>query len=357
MTGIHYFKQNLILFSMALTGLGSSVQGLPVYDEDNRQEMHETSDPEILNLARSTVALFRSKDVELRGDWAHLNTQPFKELNFVEEAYIFGMPLPRQYNLSMAASERFYGQPRGAHCSGALVAPDLILTAGHCIESSAACQEIKFAFDFIIYQEGDDPTRVPASSVYSCAGILQNPYIISQLHATPQFYAQTDDNSRTDPDWALVRLDRPVTDRTPLALDRTGKRKAKRGNRIFAIGYPYGLPAKIIENGKVTEKPSKEKFLSNLDTDPGCSGSPIFDAETKLIVGVLTEGGTRTSQNFSEPQLYPGYYQTRVITEREVKTDPDVGWVSAQRVSAILNSLERQLKGSTMIFDQGKPHQ
>ena len=50
--------------------------------------------------------------------------------------------------LNLCKEERFREQPIGAFCSGFLVGPDLIVTAGHCIKNSNDLANTRFVFGY-----------------------------------------------------------------------------------------------------------------------------------------------------------------------------------------------------------------
>lgn len=169
---------------------------------------------------------------------------------------------------SLCPGERFFEQPVGASCTASLVGPDLMLTAGHCI-SEVTCSGKKFVFGFEMGMNGEWPSKVPASDVYSCSAIV----------------ARSNGNTR---DFAVVRLDRPVTGREPLRLNRAAAPVG--GDGVFVIGTPLGLPLKVADGARV-RRVGEDSFLTDLDTYGGNSGSPVFNARTGLVEGILIGGG------------------------------------------------------------------
>lgn len=242
--------------SVILAGLafwaGPAGAGLLIYGEDDRQDLHQVADPAVRALADSTAALFRASGVDLTGSpgTAVLRTTPFAEAN------------------NLCADEPFRDQPKGAHCSGALVGPDLLLTAGHCIRDEAACRATRFVFGFSLGSEDADPRRLPAGNVYGCGAL------VARRVAGPV-------------DYALVRLDRAAAGRAPLRLNRS--RDLARGTGLFVIGHPSGLPTKVA-GGAAVRAVREAEFVANLDTYAGNSGSPVFNAETRLVEGILVRG-------------------------------------------------------------------
>lgn len=223
-----------------------------IYGNDDRIDVYKTDDARLKTLADSTVALYRSGDVAVTGDVAQLPTQSFGE------------------RLGMCKSEPFADQPIGAFCSGSLVAPDVIMTAGHCVPSPEDCAGVKFVFGFTIAKEGQDPTKVAAADVYGCKELI----------------GRQQDNAGAD--WALVRLDRRVAGHQPLKLNVGGK--IDKGAPVLVIGHPVGLPTKIAGGAHVRDSSNPGFFVANLDTYGGNSGSAVFNAETGLVEGILVRG-------------------------------------------------------------------
>lgn len=223
-----------------------------IYGTDTRQDLYQVDSARLRSLADSTVALFSAADVATRGGVAALTTQSYAE----------------QYGL--CKGEPFYEQEVGAFCSGSLVAPDVIMTAGHCVPTAAECGNIKFVFGFAVKTKGVLPHSVPASEVYGCKELLGR--------------AQVNDGA----DWALVRLDRKVAGHVPLKLNLTGRIEPK--TEVLVIGHPAGLPVKIAGGAHVRDSSNPGFFVANLDTYGGNSGSPVFNAETGLVEGILVRG-------------------------------------------------------------------
>ncbi len=223
-----------------------------VYGSDDRRDLYQVQDAKTLALADSTVALFRASDVTLQGAQAALNLQPYGQA----------------YNL--CKEEPFYDQTVGAFCSGSLVGPDLMMTAGHCVTSQEDCRTVKFVFGYDVKRAGDRPGAVPASEVYGCAQLLGR------------------EQQADGADWALVRVDRVVAGHVPLALDR-GPGVAK-GDPVFVIGHPAGLPTKIAGGANVRDASFNGFFRANLDTYGGNSGSAVFSGKTGLVEGILVRG-------------------------------------------------------------------
>jgi hypothetical protein len=223
-----------------------------VYGADDRLDIYEVEDPAVIEAWESTVAVVSSADLVDEGDTYSLP----------------GTPLSREYPL--CPTERFLDQPVPAFCSGFLVAPDLVATAGHCVPSRIECGLTAFVFGFRMLGPGRPVLRFPKSQVYFCRGI-------AGLR-----------EASDDVDWAVVRLDRAVPDHTPLPIRRSGK--VADAQSLIIIGHPLGLPAKVAAGARVRENAEPGFFRSNLDAYVGNSGSAVLDAASLLVEGILVSG-------------------------------------------------------------------
>jgi V8-like Glu-specific endopeptidase len=166
-------------------------------------------------------------------------------------------------------------------CTGFLVAPDLIATAGHCMvnsgqsrnEKETYCETFSWLFDYQDDGNGHVQTvNLPASHLYECRKVIY------AIHEEEPPYR----------DFALVQLKRPVTDRAPLVLS---KQKIQSHDAVRMVGYPLGQPAKLSRDADILlNNVKKQSFITNLDAFEGNSGSPVFNAQNEVI-GILI-GGT-----------------------------------------------------------------
>ncbi|MEZ4461815.1 MAG: serine protease [bacterium] len=173
----------------------------------------------------------------------------------------------------MCPGEPFENQPVTGFCSAWLVAPDIMVTNGHCIPSQQACETSSFVFDYALTTEGDEwLDRVPTQNVYACDRIVAWDY-----------------TSNCDVDYAVVRLKRRVEDRDP--LDVRSSTDELDSENLVIIGHPFGLPRKYALNGQLVASGSNT-FTTTHDIIGGNSGSAIFDAETGEVQGLVTCGGS-----------------------------------------------------------------
>jgi subtilisin-like proprotein convertase family protein len=225
-----------------------------IYGADNRRDVYDAANPASqVTAAQSTVALIRPSSLTqvAGGDYE-----------------LPGLTLGAAKGL--CPGERFAQQPAAAFCSGFLVAPDIVATAGHCVRNAAGCDNVAFVFDFAYGTANADPTKVAAANVYRCAEVLA-----TQMEAT---------------DFALVRLDRAVTGRAPLTVRKDGK--IGDGAPLVLIGHPSGIPTKIAAGANVRSNGDAGFFVANTDSYGGNSGSAVLHATSGAVEGILVRGET-----------------------------------------------------------------
>ena len=239
------------LLSLSLPSLAQPPRQLDViYGEDNRVDVFESSDA-LLREASLSVAAFMSQDyLHKSGNGFVLSGRTLKDRGICE-------------------TERFAEQTSLASCSGFLVAPNVLITAGHCVKSKEGCDSGSWVFDYKVSIHGEK-IRVPETSVYSCKRVIKK--VLDPILRR---------------DFAVIELDREVSGRKPLRLRESGKVSV--GDRLAVIGYPTGLPLKIADDG-VVRRLEKHFFVTNLDTYHGNSGSPVFNAKTGVVEGILVRG-------------------------------------------------------------------
>ena len=197
--------------------------------------------------------------------------------------YKFGAPSLRR-KMRLCPEVRFSDQKVIGRCTAFLVAPNLMLTAGHCFDQDdleASCKHTSIVFDYT--KSGQEFEK---EIVFQCKKIIRTLVLESKYYVM---------------DYALIELDRH-SDRAPLKLTKREDRLPLY-TPIFMIGYPLGLPQKIADGAVVKAFNEKEwknpirstikrkyYFNTNLDAFSGNSGSPIFNEETHEVEGMLIQG-------------------------------------------------------------------
>jgi V8-like Glu-specific endopeptidase len=264
MARIHNTAALFTLTLLAVSPCSSAVNKV-IYGEDDRIEYYEV--PENLKAAAdATVSLWNAENLKLD---IPSGTYDLKTENFGDK-------------YKLCPGVKFREQPVGAFCSGTLVGEDLVLTAGHCITDESRCGATAFVFGYAVKAPGEKArTRIDAGEVYACSKIIKRQWQDATL--------TTNGKAMTiyGPDFALIQLDRKVTGRKPMSVNRQGG--IKKGDSIVATGHPNGLPFKFSSDGSVVKEVEKKSayFVSNLDVFGGNSGGAVFNLETGLIEGIV----------------------------------------------------------------------
>lgn len=253
------FNFNVLL---TLTLLLSSVNTLAidkvVYGEDNRLDQYEVMNQTKLDLQRSTLAMIPKSKLK-------------KQKNQDSDTY---KAIDSKINL--CEGERFNKQVDVADCSGFLIEKDgrqYVATAGHCATSVTDCYDNYWVFDYSKKDPRDDARTIEAKNVYSCKRI-----VVQKL------------SRYTGEDFALIELDRRVEDRAPLEYRTKKSENIRKGEKVFVIGHPSGLPSKVAAGAYVRDDSDFYSFETNLDTFSGNSGSAVFNEETGIVEGILVRG-------------------------------------------------------------------
>ncbi|MBU1431886.1 serine protease, partial [Myxococcota bacterium] len=233
------------------------VQSRPVvYGEDNRLDVYAHPSAAWRDLARQSIAVMAfNSDLDLRDP---------------NNVRINGSTLGDAWRL--CSGQRFMDQPTGGQCSATLIDEDLVLTAGHCIDSGD-CSQRSFLFDYY-YEAPGQLANISAADVYGCQEVV--------AHAL--------DGSL---DYAVVRLDRPVgPERRPVPVSAEAVARVD-NSPVTLIGFPTGIPLKIASGGRVVDPRagSLDYFQATVDAFGGNSGSGVFDDQGQLV-GILVRGAT-----------------------------------------------------------------
>lgn len=250
------YRYILLSLSLLLTIKAYSINK-SIYGEDDRLDYNQLSNNEYTDWANSTAAMIPDLIIRDYTD-THVRIKA-KMLN----------------QNGICDYQRFARQLTAADCSGFLVAPDKIATAGHCVRNEKDCRNWRWVFDYKVegkYKIGRS-ILIENSSVYKCTKIIAREW----------------DKGEPFRDFALLQLDRPVTDRNPLRLRRQGIVNVN--DPLVVIGYPSGLPLKFARGGKVTNNENTNFFTSTVDTFAGNSGSVVINEFTGLVEGILSRGG------------------------------------------------------------------
>lgn len=257
---------------MAIATLAMAAQSFAgidgIYGPDDRKDVYQVSNTLHRTLAKSTAGMVANSMFAKASAPNTFNLQGSRTLGESE---------------NLCSGEKFTNQFLAPMCSGFLVGPDTLVTAGHCFKSipksktenltpEEVCKYFAWVFEYEQKTATSDPTKnIPLSNIALCKSVA---------------FAQLD----TSFDFAIIKLDRKVVGRAPLKYRAAGK--IPDSTKLVVIGQPNGLPTKISANGKITLNSEPTRFSTNLDTFHGNSGSAVFDATTGTVEGILIMGKT-----------------------------------------------------------------
>lgn len=252
-----------------------------IYGDDHRQEVFEAA---VFHqkLAASAITMIekakisRTEETPGVAQIEQSTLRNWLEAQFEEEEKSLRLSKSAKeavdQKVSFCEGERFTEQPNAGMCSGFLVAPDLVMTAGHCVVVENMCQTYSWVFDFKV----DAFTKtagvdVKEENIYNCKKIISSGL-----------------SNGLGLDYGLIQLDRKVTDREPVTLRTNGM--VSSGTKLVVIGNPSGLPLKVAAGANVRSSTHPFYFSANLDTFQGNSGSAVFNAESGVVEGILVRG-------------------------------------------------------------------
>lgn len=181
-----------------------------------------------------------------------------------------------------AEGQRYTNQPAAGFGTAFLIGVQHVLTAGHCldpIQTGLQLKDIRFIFGHHMVSE-TEVSSFSENDIYEVGEVVCSRF---------------DKGGKHNDDWAIVRLNKPVSNREPLSdphpimlsdanlLDKD----------VYMLGHPTGLPLKVAHIAQVTNFDVNEKvrsFPCNLDAFGGNSGSPVFIKETGQVAGILVRG-------------------------------------------------------------------
>lgn len=248
-------KKSLALFALCSLSISSYAQMYTkvIYGTDNRMEVSEA--PIFYSeLAKSTAGQIAKSQMKK---------------GFFKYSFVNPMTYQQRYNL--CDGERFLDQLATTPCTAFLVGPDVLVTAGHCVPTPSSCQNSYWIFDFNVEKDGSVKSTFSSSQVVSCKEII----------------AQKKD-PQTQNDYAVIRLNKKVKGRPFLKFRSEGTVDER--SELLVIGHPSALPTKITDKGTLRSNENPVFFQANLDTFAGNSGSPVLDAQTGLVEGILVRG-------------------------------------------------------------------
>jgi V8-like Glu-specific endopeptidase len=254
-----FFYVLTLLFQNAKANDGLKIVQKVIYGADDRMDVFESSDSLMKEISRSTAAQIYKRYIVKNVDENNITSYILK--------------FNTLHDFGMCQSERFSNQSKAASCSGFLIASDILVTAGHCVETAHDCLDHSWVFDYSNIEEENKSFTFHEDQIYHCTQVIS--------HKKDEVMMN---------DYSILKLDRPVVGRMPLKFRTMGKAT---NNAIFTIiGHPSGLPTKITSNAFMRDNTNSVFFVTNADSYSGNSGSAVVDSRTGIVEGLLVRGDT-----------------------------------------------------------------
>jgi hypothetical protein len=247
---------------------------------------------------------------------------------------------------NLCTNDRDYGCPAAKiFGTGFLVEENVIATAGHVayMKNGDYGDFLDSAYVLFDYTWGPGNTAITDftnDQVYEAKSVLARRY-------------------DTEDDWALIELDRAVVGRTKLECRAAGQ--VSGSARVYMIGHPSGLPQRLAPSAEVFDTTVCSYFYAGLDSWPGNSGSPVFNAATNLVEGLLVRDilpyeeccGCATTARW-KPQLgRPGVDVVRTTEFIGLLSQPDSVLVNFEAVQCSIAVLIPS-PGRTVVMTSGE---
>lgn len=164
----------------------------------------------------------------------------------------------------LCEKEAFRNQPVAGIGTSFVTSDQLMTTAAHVFSGPLSNYAVVFGFQ-MINKVGAYESFIPSNNI---------------------FYPQEISYKSEELDIAIFKVDR-FFDRKILPHEEAPITK---DTEVYMIGHPMGIPQKVAVNARVYDISHPEYFYTTLDAFQGNSGSPVFNANTHKVIGVLVSG-------------------------------------------------------------------
>jgi V8-like Glu-specific endopeptidase len=232
-----------------------SISAYAIYEEDNRQDLYEITNPQVKKVAAAMA--YQIEKIELTG-WTF---ERFWKL--VMETMV---------QRGVCEEEKFSGQlSLRNNCTAILVSPKHLLSAGNCINEHFCTNDLYYwMFEHDLKTEGTQLVTNSRKNFYRCKKVVKRAF---------------DRNSGVS--YILFELEKEVRDVEPVKFRRSGNMVAN--EEVIVLGHPQGLPLKIADHAQVLDQ-NETHFILNSDIPGSNRGAAIINAKSYELEGIMVYG-------------------------------------------------------------------
>lgn len=243
----------LSLILSSVLGLQTVFANDAIIGDDDRKDPSKIENSSIYHYKNVTLARIAKSEILVKKDEVHFNLKTLAEKGYCED-------------------QKFSHQPAIASCTGFLVGEDILVTAGHCMETTSDCQNYSWVFNYEL-DANENLKKITPDQIYHCKAIIE-----TKQSRAKQF------------DYAVIKLDHAFIGQIKNQV-RPLEQNIEAQTPLVLIGHPQGLPTKIVDNGISFIRDGNNHFFeSNIDALGGNSGGPVFNKLSGEIEGILVMG-------------------------------------------------------------------
>lgn len=266
-------KKTLAIIAFSLVGILSSLSlvdavaatpkrsKIPVspkviYGNDDRYDYYQVASSALREMAPATLAIVYNENFsKIKSDEYLIKAKSLKD------------------NYDLCSDEMYADQMAASDCTAFLIAPDIAVTAGHCMNTVQDCAKKKFVQNYYL----------------TSADSMKDGHLVNEVNITQcvEILAR-EKNPGTGLDYAVVKLQKilPVTK----YFEMRRSDSVTDFSELTVIGYPSGLPLKYTQKSRVRTNEKEHFFQMDADTFGGNSGSPVINEDTGVVEGILVRG-------------------------------------------------------------------